>query len=138
MKYELRDTMEEKEKIKTFYDLRVWQEGHSLAILVYKITKSFPKEEQFGLTNQIRRAVVSVTSNIAEGFGRASMKDRIHFYIMALGSLNEVQNQLLISKDIDYLKEKDWRELEEKVIIVNKMLNGLIKKSKSYLVLRNS
>lgn len=125
-------------KIKTFTDLRVWEEAHKLAIMVYKVSQKFPKEEQFGITNQIRRAVVSITSNITEGFGRRSMKDRIHFYNIALGSLNEVLSQLLISRDINYLDEGDWRDLEEKVIITSKMLNGFIKKSNSYIVTRTS
>ena len=125
-------------KIKSFSDLKVWVEGHKLVIMVYKISESFPKTEQFGLTNQIRRAVVSITSNVAEGFSRESTKDRVHFYIMALGSLNETQNQLLISRDINYLKQKDWDDLEEQVIMVSKMLNGLIKKSNSYIVTRTS
>lgn len=67
------------EKIKTFSDLRVWNESHKLVIMIYKVSQKFPKEEQFGLTNQIRRAAVSITSNIAEGFGRKSMKDKVHF-----------------------------------------------------------
>ncbi|MEQ1561339.1 MAG: four helix bundle protein [Nitrospira sp.] len=116
-------------KIKTFYDLRVWQESHTLVIMVYKITKLFPKEELFGLTNQLRRACVSITSNISEGFGRRTVKDKIHFYTMAIGSLNEVQNQLFISKDLNYLKETDWRLLEERIILINKMMNSLVKKS---------
>jgi four helix bundle protein len=130
--------MYESEKIKSFHDLRVWQEAHLLVVSIYKTTKSFPKEELFGLTNQIRRAAVSITSNIAEGFGRETTKDRIHFYIMSLGSLNEVQSQLLVAKDIDYLNEKNWLDLENKIIIVSKMLNGLIKKSRSYFVTRIS
>ncbi len=128
----------ETEKIKSFHDLRVWQETHLLVVLIYKITINFPKEELFGLTNQIRRAAVSITSNIAEGFGRETIKDRVHFYIMSLGSLNEVQSQLLVARDVNYLCEKDWLELENKTIIASKMLNGLIKKSRSYFVTRTS
>ena len=124
----------ETEKIKSFHDLRVWKEAHSFVVLIYKNTKSFPKEELFGITNQIRRAAVSITSNIAEGFGRETLKDRIHFYVIALGSLNETQNQLLVSRDVGYLKSDDWSKLEEQIIIINKMLNGLIKKSRSYFV----
>jgi len=82
------------DKIRHFTDLRAWQEGHTLVLAVYKVTKDFPKEELFGLTNQIRRAVVSVTSNIAEGFTRYSSKEKNQFYFVCLGSLAEVQNQL--------------------------------------------
>lgn len=136
--HEVRGKKNMEDKIKTFTDLRVWEESHKLVIMIYKISQKFPKEEQFGLTNQIRRAVVSITSNIAEGFGRKTMKDRVHFYNISLGSLNEVLNQLMISKDIGYLRGNDWRDLEEQVIIVSKMLNGFIKKSNSYIVTRTS
>lgn len=139
MSYELRVTSyETKEKINTFYDLRVWKEAHSLIVSIYKITKDFPKDELFGLTNQIRRSAISITSNLTEGFGRETTKDRIHFYIISLGSLNEVQNQLLISKDVGYLDIENWSKFEGRIILVNKMLNGLIKKSRSYLITRNS
>jgi four helix bundle protein len=139
MSYELRVTSyETKEKINTFHDLRVWKEAHNLVISIYKETKNFPKDELFGLTNQIRRSAVSITSNLAEGFGRETIKDRVHFYIISLGSLNETQNQLLISKDVEYLSLDSWSKLEEQIITVNKMLNGLIKKSRSYFVTRTS
>lgn len=128
----------ENTKIKSFHDLRVWKEAHQLVVAIYKITKNFPKEELFGLTNQIRRAAVSITSNISEGFGRETTKDRIHFYTISLGSLNETQNQLLIARDVGYLNNEHWNELEEKTIIVSKMLNGLIKTSRSYFVTRAS
>ncbi len=130
--------MQENNKIEKFTDLKVWQEAHRLTIMVYKATKSFPKEELFGLTNQLRRASVSITSNIAEGFGRRSTKDRVNFYTVALGSLYEVENQLLISRDIGYLESKSWNDFENQIIITSKMLNGLIKKSKSYLLSPNS
>jgi|SRR3989344_5778824 len=116
-------------KIRTFHDLKVWQESHKLVIMIYKSTKSFPNEEMSGITNQLRRASISISSNISEGFGRRSIKDKIHFYTMALGSLNEVQNQVLISKDLNYLREKDWRDLEERIILISKMMSGLVKKS---------
>lgn len=139
MSYELRVTSyETKEKINTFHDLRVWKEAHNLVISIYKTTKNFSKDELFGLTNQIRRSAVSITSNLAEGFGRETIKDRVHFYIISLGSLNETQNQLLISKDVGYLSLENWSKLEEQIIIVNKMLNGLIKRSRSYFVTRTS
>lgn len=119
--------------IKSFTDLRAWQKAHKLVICVYEITKIFPKEEQFGLTNQIRRAVVSITSNIAEGFSRHSNKDRIHFYHMALGSLTEVQSQVLVARDIGYIGAEDAQNLLEKSVIVSKLINGLIKHLKTKL-----
>lgn len=122
---------QEDKKIKSFTDLFAWQEGHALVLEVYKLTQTFPKEEQFGLTNQIRRAVVSVTSNIAEGFSRSSYKEKAQFYSMALGSLTEVQNQLLIAKDLTYINKGIFVQLAENTVTVNKLLNGLIKKSKT-------
>lgn len=123
-------------KIKSFTDLNAWKEGHQLVLDIYRITKDFPEDEKFGLTNQLRRAVVSITSNIAEGFSRNSYKEKSQFYAMSLGSLTEVQNQLLVAKDVEYLTKKEFEKLAEKSVIISKLLNGLIKKSK-YLI-RNS
>ena len=90
--------------IKSFTELKVWQKAHELALLVYKLTNKFPAEEKFGLTNQIRRATVSIASNLAEGFGRHSVTHRasVNFYNIANGSLEEVKYQLLLSKDLKY------------------------------------
>ncbi len=77
----------EHKKIRSFTDLVAWQEGHKLVLSVYILTKSFPQEELYSLTNQLRRAVVSITSNIAEGFNRKTLNDKSHFYIMAHGSV---------------------------------------------------
>ena len=118
-------------KIKNFTDLNTWKEAHRLVLAVYKITQNFPREELFGLTSQIRRAAISITSNIAEGFSRKSYKEKSQFYSMALGSLTEVQNQTIIARDLGYIAEKVFKEIEELVIIVSKLLNGLIKKSKT-------
>lgn len=119
--------------IKSFKDLNAWKEGHMLVLEIYKLTSEFPKNEQFGLTNQLRRAAVSITSNIAEGFSRTSYKEKNQFYSMALGSLTEVQNQLLIAKDIHYISDVIFKNSEEKTIVVSKLLNGLIKKSKTFI-----
>lgn len=124
---------QESSKIKSFTDLIVWQEGHRLVLQVYKVTKNFPKEEQFGLTNQLRRAVVSITSNIAEGFSRNSYKEKVQFYTMALGSVTEVQNQLLIARDIEYFVNKEFQAMAIQTVTVNKLLNGIIKKSKTLI-----
>lgn len=120
-----------KDKIRSFTDLKTWQEGHKLVLMIYDITKIFPKEEQFGLTNQIRRAVISVTSNVAEGFSRSSGKEKTQFYLMALGSLTEVQNQLLVAKDVKYIGSSVFSSLADQSILVSKLLNGLIKSSSS-------
>jgi len=131
MNQELRGT-EGVQKIKSFTDLNVWKEGHKLVVDIYQITKKFPREEIFGLTNQIRRAAVSITSNIAEGFSRGSYKDKVHFYQMSLGSTTEVENQLIISRDVGYVSEENFHKIQEQLILVNKLCNGLIKKSKTF------
>jgi len=117
------------EKITSFTDLKVWQRAHRLVLAIYKITKVFPRDEQFGLTNQMRRAVVSISSNIAEGFSKRTAIDKNKFYNIAQGSLTELQNQLLISKDVGYLDVRTFQELASQTIIVNKMLYGILKSS---------
>ncbi|OGH68807.1 MAG: hypothetical protein A2754_03415 [Candidatus Magasanikbacteria bacterium RIFCSPHIGHO2_01_FULL_47_8] len=120
------------EKISSFKDLIAWKEGHKLAVTIYEITKAFPKEEIFGLTNQIRRAAVSVTSNIAEGFSRNSSKEKIQFYSIALGSLSEVQSQILIAKDIGYFAGERYDSISQLTITVSKLLNGLARSAQSH------
>ena len=105
--------MENNTKIKSFADLQVWQEAHNLVLLAYQVTKKFPKEELFSLTNQIRRAAVSITSNIAEGFTRQSYKEKQQFYYMSLGSLAELQNQILIVKDLGYINQTEFNKIAE-------------------------
>ncbi len=115
------------EKIKSFTDLRAWKEAHQLVLMVYKITKSFPKDELFCLTNQIRRCVISISSNIAEGFSRHSNLEKKQFYYLALGSLTELQNQLLIAKDVEYMTKEVFHVTAEQTIAVSKLINSLIK-----------
>ena len=122
------------QKIKDFTDLFAWQEGHKLALLTYKITDKYPKKETFSLIDQMRRAAVSVTSNIAEGFGRQSYKEKIQFYYLAQGSLIELKNQLILSKDVGYLGESGYGIIKEQIDIAHKLLQGLIKSSKLYLI----
>ena len=122
----------EETKIKNFTDLLVWQKGHKLVLQIYKITKKFPQEERFGLTDQIRRAAVSITSNIAEGFGRIKYNDKAHFYTIALGSIYEVQNQLMIAKDIGYVTENESVSLLNESVDISKMCSGLIKNTRSF------
>ncbi len=114
-------------KITNFIDLKVWQSSHQVVLCIYRLSKLFPKEELYGLVSQLRRAVVSITSNIAEGFSRTSPRDKAYFYSIALGSVNEVQNQILIAKDLIYLKESEYIKISEALIEIHKMLNGLIK-----------
>ena len=121
---------QESGKIKSFTDLDAWQEGHRLVLLVYEISKSFPKEEIFGLVSQMRRCVVSITSNIAEGFSRQSYKEKVQFYFISQGSVTELQNQLLIAKDVGFIKQEEFNKITEQSVRVHKIMNGLIKKSK--------
>lgn len=118
-------------KIRSFTDPDAWKEGHKLVLLIYQITKSFPKEEIFVLTSQLRRCTISITSNIAEGFSRQSYKEKTQFYSMALGSVTELQNQLLVAKDAGYLSQEKFQEVAKQSIKVHKIINGLIKSSKS-------
>ncbi|PIY94017.1 MAG: four helix bundle protein [Candidatus Levybacteria bacterium CG_4_9_14_3_um_filter_35_16] len=119
-------------KIQSFTDLNTWKEGHQLVLQIYKVTKNFPRDEQFGLSNQMRRCAVSITSNIAEGFSRKTKKEKAQFFYMALGSTTELQNQLLIARDVDYLNNKDFQNIAEKTVVVSKLINGLIKSSKKF------
>ena len=114
-------------KIKSFTDLNAWKKAHELVLSVYKITKSFPAEERFGLTNQIQRSAVSISSNIAEGFSRHTSSEKKQFYYVSLGSLTEVQNQLLIARDVKFIMLADFKEIAHQTIIVSKLLNSLIK-----------
>jgi len=123
--------MEIKNTIKSFTDLIAWQEGHKLVLMIYKIIEQFPNQEKFGLSSQISRAAVSVTSNIAEGFSRKSNKEKIQFYHNSLGSLTELQNQLLIAKDIKYINPEQFKEIANQSVQVHKLVNGLIKSCKN-------
>jgi four helix bundle protein len=120
-------------KIKSFTDLDAWKEGHKLVLDIYKITKEFPKEEIFSLISQMRRCVISITSNIAEGFSRQSYKEKLQFYSIAQGSVTELQSQLLIAKDIGYITENKFQEIAKQTVKVHKITNGLIKRSKTII-----
>lgn len=121
---------EQRRKIKNFTDLNAWEEAHSLYIATHVATKNFPKDELFGLTSQIRRAALSVSSNIAEGFGRSSDADKLHFCMMARGSLFETQNQLIASRDIGILAETRFEKLIEQSETAKRLLIGLINATK--------
>ena len=123
----------EQVKIKAFTDLNAWKESHSLVLMLYKATKNFPKDEMFGLTSQMRRAAVSITSNIAEGFGRQTYKEKVQFYYMAQGSLTELKNQVIIARDIGYLEDANFQQLEKQSNIAHRLLQGLITKSKTFI-----
>ena len=115
--------------IQSHKDLKVWQESINLVLKVYEITTSFPHDEKFILTQQLKRAVVSVPSNIAEGFARKGNKELVQFLYVALGSLTEVETQLEISLRLKYIS--DITDLENQIKFIRVMLSSLIKSIKS-------
>jgi len=115
------------EIIRNFYDLEAWKKGHKLVLEIYKLTKGFPKEELFGIIAQLRRAASSITANIAEGFERYHFKDKIRFYYQARGSVAEVQNFLLLAKDLEYINFETCKNLGQKANEVRQIINGLIR-----------
>lgn len=110
-----------------FEKLDVWQLARKLSKKIYHISSTFPDIEKFGLTNQLRRATVSIASNIAEGSGRSSSKDQAHFYQIAYGSLLEVMNQLIICNDLGYIDENKLNEMRISISELSNMLNALHK-----------
>lgn len=116
--------------ITKFTDLIAWQKGHQLVLSIYQAIKQFPANEKFALTNQITRCAVSITSNIAEGFSRQSNKEKVQFFYTAKGSLTELQNQLLIAKDIKYISKAEFDKIAQQTIEVHKLINSLIKSKK--------
>src|SRR3989338_9832860 len=113
--------------ITDFYQLKAWQENHQLVLSIYKITKTFPNEEKYGIIDQLRRASSSITANIAEGFGRFHYADKIRFYLQARGSLKEVENFIYLSQDLKYLDKETAKKLWQHAKIGEQLLNGLIK-----------
>ena len=113
--------------IKSFEDLPVWQDARKFTNKIYNITNKFPKEELYGLTSQIRRAAVSIMSNIAEGFDRYSVKEFINFLIIARGSISEVQSDLFIVLDLKYINQEEFHETYKQSTNLGKQVNGLIK-----------
>jgi four helix bundle protein len=113
--------------MKTHKDLNVWQESITLITLIYEKSKSFPKDELFGLTSQIRRCAISIPSNIAEGAGRESNKDFIRFLFIAQGSISELDTHLIIANNLKFLSQEDYFFINEKLSEIREMLSGLIK-----------
>jgi|SRR6056297_418400 len=110
-----------------YKELLVWKKSVSFATDVYNGTKTFPKIERYGITSQIRRSVISISSNIAEGAGRSGIKEFRYFLNMAYGSSFELETQLIISKNLEYLSELKFNQLLADLIIIQKMLYKLIK-----------
>ena len=114
----------------SFENLEVWQMSRELVKETYQITSTFPNEEKFGLTSQLRRASVSVSSNIAEGSTRWSKKDQSRFYEIAFGSLIEVLNQLILSTDLEFLPDTRLTEIRTKIDQIGRMLNALFQSAR--------
>lgn len=113
-------------KSQTFQDLFVWQKAHKLTLEIYQITKDFPREEIYGLTSQMRRAAVSVSANIAEGYKKRGKLDKARFLNISEGSLNEIKYYLILSRDLKYLNTQD-NNLNELVNEISKLLGANIK-----------
>ncbi|MEA2086642.1 MAG: four helix bundle protein, partial [Candidatus Caldatribacteriota bacterium] len=112
--------------IKSFEELTIWQEARELTNRIYILSKRFPKEELYGLTSQIRRASVSIMSNIAEGFNRRSTKEFINFLIISRASISEVQNDLYISLDLNYINKEDFETIYNHAQKISMSINKLI------------
>lgn len=112
--------------MKSFRELTVWQKSFQLVVLIYKTTNNFPSSELYGLTSQIRRAAVSIPSNIAEGQSRGHILEYIQFLMIAKGSAAELETQLLLAKELNYIKEIDFKQALDILVEVEKMLERLI------------
>ena len=116
--------------VKSYKDLIVWQKSMDLVILIYELTSKFPKSELFGIISQMRRAVVSIPSNIAEGWGRKSSKEFYQFVSISYGSALELETQLILAKRLELAGEKEFEKAETIMIEVLKMLNSLNRKNR--------
>lgn len=108
--------------MRDFHTLNIWKRSHQLTLDVYNATKSFPSDELFGLTSQIRRAVSSIPTNIAEGCGRVSNKDFAHFLQIAIGSTSELEYELLLAHSLNYINDSDYQSFSDETIAVRKMI----------------
>lgn len=119
--------------VQNYRELIAWQKAMDLVVRIYQITESFPKTETFGLTNQMRRAAVSIPSNIAEGQGRSTTKDFMHFLHIARGSLQELETQVIIAQRLEFITEAVHSELTTNICEIARILSGLLKSLASLL-----
>jgi len=112
------------ERTNSFKDLIVWQKSHQLVLAIYSITKTFPKEEIFSLTNQVRRASVSIAANISEGYKKKTIPNKLNFINIAEGSLEEVKYYIILSKDLKYIDEKNYEQLYNYAEEVGRLISG--------------
>ena len=114
--------------MKNFRDLQVWHKAHSLTLESYRITNTFPKQEMYGLTSQIRRSAASVAANIAEGCGKRGNGEFYRFLNMALGSASELEYHFLLARDLDFVSRENYKHLDDSVIEIKRMLASLVVK----------
>ncbi|MFH1296228.1 MAG: four helix bundle protein [Bacteroidota bacterium] len=117
--------------MKSHKDLVVWQNAITLVTEIYQLSKHFPKEELYGLTSQLRRSAISVPSNISEGAARNQSKEFVRFLQISLGSLAELETQLIVSLNLRFIDEESWQEFENKIKVIRVQLSGLIKAIRS-------
>jgi four helix bundle protein len=125
-------------KINSYKDLIVWQKAIDLVTTIYSLTRNFPNDEKFGVVSQLNRAVVSVPTNIAEGWGRESSKNYLQFLRISRGSLMEVETLMLISKNLNYVNDKNFELISNKIEETGKILQGLIKSMQQKINIANS
>lgn len=111
-------------KTSNFEDLQVWKSAHLFVLSVYKTTKSFPKEELFGLTSQFRRAAISVAANIVEGYKKRGVKDKLRFYNISEGSADECRYYTILSRDLEYISNEQYETLSAQILSVSKQLSA--------------
>lgn len=116
--------------MKDFRSLKVWEKSHELTLKIYKATDGFPKHELYGVTSQIRRAAVSVPTNIAEGSGKDSDGELKRFFLIAMGSASELEYLLILARDLNYLTDEAYQEMQTQLIETRKMLNAFIQRLK--------
>ncbi len=114
-------------RVFSFEKLIAWQKSRELALMIYKTTKKFPKDETFGLISQMRRCSISIASNLAEGSGRNSYKDKARFSEIAYSSSLELLNQVILCDDFEYIDEKEYIQIREKITEINMLIDGLYK-----------
>jgi four helix bundle protein len=120
-----------------FKDLKVWTKAHDLTLLVYQLTRAFPREEMYGLTSQLRRAASSIGANIAEGCGRRSDGEMRRFLQIARGSASELEYHFLLARDLQFLNGDEFKDLEGKVLEVQRMLASLVQRLQGPVLARS-
>lgn len=107
-----------------FQRVIAWQKAHEFVLLVYRISRHFPEDERFGLTSQLRRAAVSIEANIAEGYKKTSRADKLRFFNIAQGSLEECRDYHILAKDLDYINEEEFEQLKNSILMTSRFLNA--------------